>query len=219
MKLSIFQPWSEFVMGGTLPEEITSKLIELTDIITQDAQKVSFNSELAGEIKDEWGIDIPLLINVGFQPFLFELIKEYIRLVKIQGTPKNTNLECSDEIFFNNQSFYKENNWKIKVAWFNDQRDNEYSPIHGHDGILSGVLYLKIPEYLPSRKTKDNDGAISFIGNTTSNDLLFTVPQFSVTPKRGDIFIFPSKLRHQVYPFRTENEQGIRRSMSFNVAY
>jgi len=198
MKLSIFQPWSEFVMGGTLPEEITSKLIELTDIITQDAQKVSFNS--------------------GFQPFLFELIKEYIRLVKIQGTPKNTNLECSDEIFFNNQSFYKENNWKIKVAWFNDQRDNEYSPIHGHDGILSGVLYLKIPEYLPSRKTKDNDGAISFIGNTTSNDLLFTVPQFSVTPKRGDIFIFPSKLRHQVYPFRTENEQGIRRSMSFNIS-
>ena len=218
MKLSIFQPWSEFVMKGVLPKELISKLIELTDIITQDAQKVSYSNTLAGEIKDEWGIDIPLLINVGFQPFLFELIKEYIRLVKIQGTPKNTNLECSDEIFFNNQSFYKENNWKIKVAWFNDQRDNEYSPIHGHDGILSGVLYLKIPEYLPSRKTKDNDGAISFIGNTTSNDLLFTVPQFSVTPKRGDIFIFPSKLRHQVYPFRTENEQGIRRSMSFNIS-
>jgi hypothetical protein len=36
-------------------------------------------------------------------------------------------------------------------------------------------------------------------------------------PKVGDIFLFPSTLRHQVYPFRTENEQGIRRSMSFNI--
>jgi len=219
MKLSIFQPWSEFVMGGTLPEEITSKLIELTDIITQDAQKVSFNSELAGEIKDEWGIDIPLLINVGFQPFLFELIKEYIRLVKIQGTPKNTNLECSDETFVNNQSFFKENNWKILTAWFNNQKDNEYSPLHNHDGILSGVLYLKIPEYLPSRKNQGQDGSIIFVGNGTPNNCLFTAQHFGVSPKVGDIFLFPSTLRHEVYPFRTENEQGIRRSMSFNISY
>ena len=219
MKLSVFQPWSEFIMKGALPEELISKLIELTDIITQDPQKVSYNYTLAGEIKNEWEIEIPLLVNVGFQPFLFKLIKEYIRLVRIQGAPKNTNLECSDETFVNNQSFFKENNWKILTAWFNNQKDNEYSPLHNHEGILSGVLYLKIAEYLPSRKNQGQDGSIIFIGNTSPTDGLFTVPQFSVLPKVGDIFIFPSTLRHQVYPFRTENEQGIRRSMSFNVAY
>ena len=108
MKLSIFQPWSEFVMRGTLPEEITSKLIELTDIIIQDVEKVSNNHNLAGEIKDEWQIDIPLLQNVGFQPFLVELIKEYIRLVKIQSRPTNTHLECSDEYFLESNSFFEE---------------------------------------------------------------------------------------------------------------
>ena len=74
MKLSVFQPWSEFVLRGVLPEELTSKLIELTDIIIQDVEKVSNNHNLAGEIKDEWQIDIPLLQNVGFQPFLVKLI-------------------------------------------------------------------------------------------------------------------------------------------------
>ena len=43
MKLSVFQPWSEFVLRGVLPEELTSKLIELTDIISQDVEKVSKN--------------------------------------------------------------------------------------------------------------------------------------------------------------------------------
>ena len=70
-------------MKGVLPEELISKLIELTDIITQDAQKVSFNYTLAGEIKNEWEIDIPLLINVRFQPFLFKLIKEYSKSISL----------------------------------------------------------------------------------------------------------------------------------------
>ena len=108
-------------------------------------------------------------------------------------------------------------NIEIRSAWFNDMKNNEYSPMHKHTGILSGVLYLKIPEYSPSRKNKGTDGAITFIGNTSPNDGLFTNPQFSVSPKVGDIFIFPSTLRHQVYPFRTENGKGIRRTMSFNV--
>ena len=217
MKLSIFQPWSEFVMRGTLPEEITSKLIELTDIIIQDVEKVSNNHNLAGEIKDEWQIDIPLLQNVGFQPFLVKLIREYIRLVRIQSRPNDTNLECSDEDFIEGNFFFQEEQWKIDSAWFNVQKDDEYNPTHSHNGILSGVLYLKIPKYLPPRKNENTDGVITFVGNTSSSDGLFTIPQFSVSPKVGDIFIFPSTLRHQVYPFRTENRQGIRKSLSFNI--
>ena len=219
MKLSVFQPWSEFVMKGVLPEELISKLIELTDIINQDPQKVSFNYTLAGEIENEWGIDVSLLTNIKFETFLFKLIKEYIRLIKIQRTPNGTHLECSYEAFIKKEPFFEENNWKIKVAWFNNQKDNEYNPVHSHEGILSGVLYLKIPEYLPSRKNQGQDGNISFIGNASPNDGLFTAPNVSFSPKVGDIFLFPSTLRHQVCPFRTENEQGIRRSMSFNITY
>ena len=71
--------------------------------------------------------------------------------------------------------------------------------------------------YTLLRKNKNTDGAITFVGNTSPNDGLFTSPQFSISPKVGDIFIFPSTLRHQVYPFRTENGQEIRKSLSFNI--
>ena len=45
MKLSVFQPWSEFVLRGVLPEELTSKLIELTDIISQDVKNAAAEVE------------------------------------------------------------------------------------------------------------------------------------------------------------------------------
>ena len=142
-------------------------LIKLTDIIAQDNQKKSYNNSLAGEIEDEWGIEPSLLINIKFQSFLFLLIKEYIRYVKLQFRPEGTHLECSDEDFIKmNMFFHGEKKWKISRAWFNDQKDNEYNPTHNHNGIISGVLYLKIPEYLSPRKNKHTDGAITFFGNS-----------------------------------------------------
>ena len=214
MEFSIFQPWNEFVLRGVLPKDLFTDLIELTDIISQDIQKESSNSSLAGEIKNEWVIDNSLLVNIRFMPFLFELLEEYIKIVKIQSTPKDTHLESTDEYPLQINNYEQ---WRLESAWFNDQIDNEYNPSHNHSGVISGVLYLKIPEYLSPRKNKHTDGAITFLGNSGPNDGLFTVPQFSILPKERDIFIFPSSLRHEVYPFRTENGQGIRRSLSFNI--
>ena len=205
-------------MKGSLPEEILSNLIELTDVITQDNEKQSKNNDLAGEIEDEWAIDVHLLSNIKFTPFLFQLIEEYIRLTTLQSRPTNTSQERTDKEFIKNEKiFWKKR--KIKEAWFNNQKDNEYNPIHAHGGILSGILYLKIPEYLPARKRKNDiaSGAIFFMGNQGASTGLFTSQSFSVSPKVGDIFLFPSTMLHTVYPFRTKDGKGIRRSMSFNI--
>jgi hypothetical protein len=70
---------------------------------------------------------------------------------------------------------------------------------------------------LPSRKTKDTDGAISFMGNESKTDGTMTNSTLTISPKIGDLFLFPSSLKHQVYPFRTTDGKGIRRSMSFNI--
>ena len=143
MKLSIFQPWSEFVMKGTLPEKLLSDLIELTDTISKDSQnRESRNEYLVGEIDEEWYIDSLSLGNIKFESFLFDMIREYIQVVKFQSKPKDTHLFCSDEVFVNSHAFFKEDSWEILSSWFNNQVDDEYNPIHFHQGVLSGVLYL-----------------------------------------------------------------------------
>ena len=41
---------------------------------------------------------------------------------------------------------------KIKNFWVVRQFSNEYNPIHFHDGHVSGVGYLKVPEFKNSKK-------------------------------------------------------------------
>ena len=84
---------------------------------------------------------------------------------------------------------------------------------------ISTVMYLKIPEFLPSRKKgREDDGNITFV-NSTCNDSGLVSPQFSWRPQVGDFFIFPAQQSHFVYPFRTADGKGERRSVSFNAIY
>ena len=80
-------------------------------------------------------------------------------------------------------------------------------------------MYLKIPEYLPSRKShRNDDGAISFVGNA-AKDQTWGTPNITYQPKVGDFFIFPAAQQHMVYPFRTPDGKGERRSVSFNAVF
>ena len=104
--------------------------------------------------------------------------------------------------------------------WIISQKDGEYNPMHVHTEChISTVMYLKIPEYLPNRKKgREDDGNITFI-NSTCTDTQFVSPQYSHKPEVGDFFIFPANQSHFVYPFRTADGKGERRSVSFNAVF
>ena len=205
--IKAYQPWSAPVLHSTLPDKLLDELIQLTNLIVEDKDRVSWNKQLVGEIEEEWKIDTVLLTNISFKDYIIQLSWEYFKVMVSQHPKRHSFRFLSDRI----------ENIEITSSWFNNQKDNEYNPVHFHSGIFSGVLYLKIPEYLPARKNEYLDGSICFVGNTSSSDDLFTTSLFSILPKVGDIFLFSSSLRHQVYPFRTKDGKGIRRSMSFNL--
>ena len=103
--------------------------------------------------------------------------------------------------------------------WMISQKDNEYNPIHVHTNCdVSAVFYLKIPEYLPGRKEHINpDGSIVFVNNT-GTDTRYSNSIAPFWPIVGDMFIFGGKQLHGVYPFRTKDGKGERRSVSFNAS-
>ena len=211
--LNVYQPWSVPLLHTSLSDNFIQKLIQLTDVIAEDKEEQeSIGSEVSGEIKDEWKIDPVLLTNIKFTDNIIRLGWEYFKIVLNNFQIIDNKVPLALVVF---KSALE--NIEISSAWFNDQKDNEYSPMHKHTGILSGVLYLKIPEYLPSRKNKGTDGAITFIGNETAQEGMISNSTLKISPKVGDIFMFPSSLKHEVYPFRTKDGKGVRRSLSFNL--
>ena len=135
-----------------------------------------------------------------------------------------TNQLCQSNPFKKDVYLNQEWVFKIQSMWTVSQKDNEYNPLHGHGGgRLSAVTWLKIPEYLPDRKNRKNrsDGAITFVGNAQyghePNGLC--TASFTDYPQVGDFYIFPSPLLHEVYPFRTKDGKGERRSVSMNIDF
>ena len=211
-KMKFYQPWSAPILHSSLSEIQIKELLEITDSISKDENKESYNNQLAGEIENEWGIPTSIVELDSFKNYIDDLSLRYLTSFASQCHYEKDKIPPHLARFA--QSLQKA---VLTSAWFNDQKDDEYNPIHNHTGILSGVLYLKIPEYLPSRKNKDMDGTITFVENAADTDIIMTNSTLTISPKVGDIFLFPALLKHQVYPFRTVGGRGIRRSLSFNT--
>ena len=111
-------------------------------------------------------------------------------------------------------SFNKMNLGKISIKnfWIVRQFNNEYNPIHYHDGHISGVGYLKIPKFFSKGYKKSKiDGTIDFING---NKMFLSDSIYNHQPKEGDVILFPHYLMHTAYPFKSSGE---RRSFSFNL--
>ena len=214
--IRIYQPWSAPLLHFKLSEEQIEDLLEITDLALEDENKKSYNDKLAGEIDSEWEIpdyeDLAEVLNIS------NLGEKYFQALAAQN---HIEIDGENTTMSQHLAVFAQNLEKAVVtsAWFNDQKDNEYNPAHDHTGVLSGVLYLKIPEYLPSRKHENADGSIVFISNELKTDGVMTNSTLLLSPEVGDLFLFSSSLKHQVYPFRTADGGGIRRSLSFNLGH
>ena len=152
-------------------------------------KKLDYSNNLVGQIKQEFQIP-KSFIKKYFEKTIYNEVNEYI--YKSIGK--------------------KVSKIKIKNFWVVRQFNNEYNPIHFHDGHISGVGYLKIPKFiLKNRKKTSIDGSIDFING---NKMLLSESIYNHQPKVGDMILFPHYLMHTAYPFKSKGE---RRSFSFNL--
>ena len=209
LSIDMLQPWSTFVMKTKLPDDILQKMLKITDDIVATEDAKSWGHNLAGQVERELYVEHELLHEENIYTFFMDIVRHYAIAAQIQKNP------------FAKQAVQQEK-WLTQMLsmWIISQKDNEYNPMHIHTECqISTVMYLKIPEYLPSRKKgREDDGNIVFV-NSTCNDSQMVSPQLAIKPQVGDFFIFPSQQSHFVYPFRTADGKGERRSVSFNAIF
>ncbi len=92
--------------------------------------------------------------------------------------------------------------------WYNVQGPNHFLPGHVHGGILSYSIWLKLPARSEFVFTYS-----SITGNLFDHHI-------SLSPADvGNFVLFPSNLNHAVHPYKSDNPQETRISLSGNIAF
>ena len=110
----------------------------------------------------------------------------------------------------------------LDKSWINFQKKYEFNPLHDHRGIFSFIIFMQIPYKLEEEfkqypnATSKHTSCLCFIYTNTENcvvDMACSVDESYLYK----MLIFPSKLRHLVYPFYTSDEERI--TVSGNVKF
>ena len=175
-------------------------LEDFRNILLEEAKKteMDFKGKLAGQLASER----------GYSEQQREKIIPYL----------SPYLGVFDEAFqrFQNKRFERKPEYTLTALWCNFQRQYEFNPPHDHDGKLSFVIYLSVPESLKKENEAYNGkscgpGGIQFLYGEGIRDCITYMSYF---PKDGDMFIFPAWLKHWVSPYKSD---CVRVSVSGNV--
>jgi len=180
----------------------------------QKSAKWDWSHKLVGKVSKE--IQIPV-DDADDRVFLFKTMKQgclnYINYIisknRAYGWYKLAGRDSKPTI----------DNIHLTHSWIVSQYAGEYNPYHHHTGDFSAVVYLKIPSNMEEELDVEftdhypTNGLIEFMYGENCDMRSDTI---KFKPEVGTMLVFPSYLKHFVYPFYSEGE---RRSMSFNAHF
>ena len=197
MRIETIKPFGPSIAKITIPSEIISGMNKYVEEVIEDEKKsndLNYGNQLAGNVQQEFLLDIEFMKKVNWGEFLGKVCQEWIN--------KEHNISIKK--------------FEIISSWIVRQFENEYNPIHYHDGHISGVGYLKVPDdmgqTIQKNKSVQHNGKLILVDGSKK---FLCNPTYIITPKVGDFYLFPSYMMHTVYPF--SNTLDERRSVSFNA--
>tara|TARA_B100000945_G_scaffold183907_1_gene147497 strand:+ start:737 stop:1510 length:774 start_codon:yes stop_codon:yes gene_type:complete len=163
----------------------------------------SRNSKLAGILSDQRGYtkeDKEWFIK-EFQPYITKYINDAINYI---GQPFNSETHSSK--------------FQLIDLWINYMKSGEHNPQHNHNGQLSWVIYLEVPDLTEEKNnfkgTGMGPGIIGFHYGENHRPK-WAEHTYKYDPVASHMFIFPAQLRHEVLPFFTKDKTRI--SVSGNL--
>ena len=130
--MRVLSPFGPKIASLKLSKNTINKINTEVDKITSKKnllKKLDYSNKLVGQVKQEFQLP-KNFIKKNLEKILFKAVKNYI--FKSLGK--------------------KISKIKIKNFWVVRQFNDEYNPIHFHDGHISGVGYLKIPKFISKKK-------------------------------------------------------------------
>ena len=207
VKCSLLKPFGSTILKSELPNDLVKEFLNDLNTIRSSPEKTQshkFGHRLAGNLYRELLVSHPVMLKWK-QKFFDPLIVHYAT------------------------SHYKHKNVKqiiVTASWMNIAQSGDFNPNHTHTHFedrhvspdISTVGYLKLPKSMKDYKhSKEHHSVGGMIEFTEGTEDMFTNANYLIEPITKDFYIFPSSLRHAVYPFFSENQLDERISFSFNA--
>lgn len=219
MRVELISPFGPTIMKTTLTSKMFDQINEYIENFDGDANQ--FPNMLLRDI-DNIFLEKKFCDEIGFTKFVEELGNGYLHNVNNPRNYKSLVLGLKDKNndpdFVSSESVYAE-------AWVNRYYSGDYTPIHGHGSVLSGIIFLKVhPDLIREQKNVEHNRQLGSVPNmtklngqlefiyTSSHD--YSTPTWYPEQKMASVLLFPSWLSHHTYPFKNNKE---RRTLSFNL--
>ena len=215
MNPKFHKPFSPMIMESEVPKRFVNTINDTADkVLGSEAASIEWDWShmLVGKVHKE--VRIPIKKNKDDKEFLLNVMKsaclDYLKESIKNGTAygwKKIASKASPTL----------DNIHLTHSWVVSQYAGEFNPWHHHSGDFSAVIYLKLPSNMHKEIEEDFEdhypasGLIEFMFGENQS---FRSDNLKFSPVVGKLLVFPSWLRHFVYPFKSEGE---RRSMSFNA--
>ena len=208
------RPFSPTIMESSVPDKFVEIVNDTADkVLGSEAASVEWDwsHKLVGKVYKE--VQIPVK-NKEHRELLFTTMKgacvDYLKESIKNNTAYGWKKIAGDAV-------PTIDNIHMAHSWIVSQYAGEYNPWHHHSGDFSAVVYLKLPPKMNEEIKEDwkdhypANGLIEFMFGENQG---FRSDNLKFKPEVGKLLMFPSWLKHFVYPFKSEGE---RRSMSFNA--
>jgi hypothetical protein len=191
---------------GQLPEDTVDSLWKLIE--ESKKEPINWKPELAGNISAsiQLNVNSPLI-----RDFVTNVVGSFIeKNIDSFGPPWRATME-------------KGQGFMLESLWANFQKKHEFNPPHDHAGVYSFVIWMQIPTSFAEQRElpiAEDSTVQNLISNFTFSytNTLGSISTFAYNMEKeseGFMVMFPSQLKHQVFPFY-END-GERISISGNV--
>lgn len=203
MNPELFNPFGCYLLKHEVPESIFKVLSDEVDSVRSQlkdknfVEQHNFSEYLAGKNSFQIKVDREFLVKHDIESYVMSLGQFYIQQV---GAPFP--------------------NICMGSLWINFGYKGDFNPIHTHDSLLSGTIYIHQDEGIMQEMEAGSHGrATSSIPGMThfAHDLNYhPFNRFTYSNKfeKGKMIMFPSWLTHWVNPFNTDGE---RVTVAFNI--
>lgn len=197
----LFNPFGAYLLRHEVPEQVFTLLTQTIENVRpklddpEFLKQYSHDEYLAG--KNSYQIKMPpdLLDAIGLDNYLLSLADFYLR------------------------QHGQEQDLIMGSTWINFGYEGDINPIHTHDALLSGVIYVKQDQSIfdemkdyTGRNTHGCPGATHFVYSVESRR--FNNNFHTNVTQPGTLCMFPSWLPHYVNPHQ---KPGERIGVAFNI--